>query len=169
VFAEKIEPGEEGSTARFNGSALRGESIATFPPIVNRLLFIQAIPSSGLPALAAVSFLVRRRFISLGLTWKSADPLSLSLSLSLALFLHRSASSSRGNTSTCAYLFVYMYVQQREEGKFARRFSRTVGEEQERERGWRRGLAVLSHRKDRASYEIRLSRSTTPTAAAKRF
>jgi len=95
--------------------------------------------------------------------------LSLSLSLSLALFLHRSASSSRGNTSTCAYLFVYMYVQQREEGKFARRFSRTVGEEQERERGWRRGLAVLSHRKDRASYEIRLSRSTTPTAAAKRF
>jgi hypothetical protein len=128
-----------------------------------------------LPALAAVSFLVRRRFISLGLTWKSADhlativALSLSLSLSLALFLHRSASSSRGNTSTCAYLFVYMYVQQREEGKFARRFSRTVGEEQERERGWRRGLAVLSHRKDRASYEIRLSRSTTPTAAAKRF
>jgi len=100
VFAEKIEPGEEGSTARFNGSALRGEPIATFPPIVNRLLFIQAIPSSGLPALAAVSFLVRRRFISLGLTWKSADHLativadnafaiepyrcSLSLSLSLA-------------------------------------------------------------------------------------
>jgi len=68
----------------------------------------------------------------------------------------RSASSSSRRSrvyplvSARARARVCVFEQHREEGKFARRFSRAVGEEEERERRWRRGLAALAERTERA-------------------